>query len=78
MWDGASASDAAVSANAACFLRPQGAFGVRQLAAAFNKQVKNMDFERFLKRQQAAALRRRRLPNEMRQYACRPQDSLPT
>jgi len=46
-------------------LRPQGAFGVRQLAAAFNKEAKNMDFERFKKRQQAAALRKLRLAKRM-------------
>jgi len=48
MWVGASRpGSAAVSANATYFLRPQGAFGVRQLAAAFNKEVKTMDYERF-------------------------------
>ena len=44
--------------NAAYFFQGE-AFGVRQLAAAFNKEVKNIDFERFVKRQRAAALRRR-------------------
>jgi hypothetical protein len=55
-----------LSFNAGRFLRPQGAFGVRQLAAAFeNSQLWPLFKDSLGKRQQAAALQRLRPPKTL-------------
>jgi hypothetical protein len=65
---------AGVPPNAAYFLSPQGAFGVRQLAAAFQKRSKSMFFTSLLKA--AASCRTPKAPCGRENYtafAARPQ-----